>query len=150
MRKVQDNPKKSQIIKELLFSPALILAVISAIAYICAYLQEMGFCHSFGIPTDFIIINWPRFLSYTVKVLAAGIGGGALGTIAIDLQFAILRLHWFQSSRRAYIPQATVIIVPIGIYLIVTYDYIMLALAVIGLIYISPSPITTEHLHVTY
>ncbi|MFA5055336.1 MAG: hypothetical protein WC562_04075 [Dehalococcoidia bacterium] len=49
-------------IKDWLLEPAVIIALISGLAYLCAYIYEIGYCYYFGIPYDLIIINWTRFL----------------------------------------------------------------------------------------
>jgi len=55
---------------DLLLNSTIILAIVSALAYLCEYIYEINFCNYFGIPTDLISISWIRFLQHTPLVIA--------------------------------------------------------------------------------
>jgi len=135
-----DSSKKSQIIKYLL-SPAFVIAIISAIAYLCAYLQEMGFCNYYGIPTDFIVIGWTRFLPLTAYVVAGALYGITISAIALDINLTIRRAQWLRDSKHAHAIEIVILIITVAtiatmFWLESISAYILLAGMIVGIIYI--------------
>ena len=57
----------------MLWESAVIIALVSAFAYICAYIYEMAFCNYFGIPHDLISISWTRFLICSLFVFVVAV-----------------------------------------------------------------------------
>ena len=55
-----------------------LIPLIGALGYLLAYVYERRFCNAFGIPTEFIVINWNSIIIASVAIVVFAISVIAL------------------------------------------------------------------------
>lgn len=89
MSNENDKPIKKNIIKHWGWQ-SIILAGIPILGYMLAYVHEVGFCSEFGIPYEFIILDWTRILIAIGKII------GIAFVLLLYLQVLVVSKPWIK------------------------------------------------------